>query len=840
MYTKCIRLSIYILTCLCGTTFGQNSLSGRVYTANGNKPLANASIYIEDLKLGAISDSSGNYSISRIPTGRYTTEIRLIGYAAQTQAITISGAILKDFILVPATYQAQAVVVTGNTVAVNSQNTPQPVTEVPGSYLKENASTNIIDALKRIPGVDGISDGQSISKPVIRGLGYNRVVVLNDGVRQEGQQWGDEFGIEVDQNSVDRVEILKGPASLVYGSDAISGVINLLPEKTMPEGEIKGDLLYNYQTNNGLMNAAGHIAGNINGISFSGRVDNIMAHAYQNQRDGYVFNSQFSNFNTDGTVGVHRKWGFSQIHYSYFELRTGIAEGAKDTSGHFLKQTVDENGAPADIVATNQELRSYTPFVINQLVKHNKLVWDNSLSLGNAGKITGIFAYQNNSRQENNDITIPNTSNIAYKLNTFNYDLRYVSPDWNGFHFSAGVNGMYQNSKNKGTLLLIPEYDLFDFGAFAIVGKKVGKFNIAGGVRYQVRTFDGHDNYIDSNGNQLHAGDADAIHRFTAYTSNFSGFAGSLGATYEVCKNFYLKANVASGFRAPNVTETGSNGIHDGTVLYEIGQPNLKPEQSLSFDLTPGFSSKDFTAEMSVFYNSISNFIYSKQLKAADGTDSLNSSTPGFENAPVFLYTQRDAVLMGGEVSLDLHPSGAKWLNWYTGFSYVDAKLKGLNGSENVLPFIPPARLRTELTFSTAKICHALRNAYFRFGVNYSFEQTRVFQISSIAYGLGHLQNTPSYTLLNIGIGTDIMSYERKVCSIYLNIDNLANLNYIDYMSRYKFYVNSLSTGTQNYVYNMGRNISVKVLFPLNFSGKHETQTGDTGEIKKKGDKDDE
>ena len=837
MYTKTIRLLLILLS-IAGGSFAQNSLSGRIYMPSGKMPLANAAIYIEDLKTGAVSDSNGSYTINRIPEGKYIVEVRLLGYESIVFPVVIKGAVSKDVTMVRSSYEAREVVVTGNAIATDIRNTPQPVTEVDNRYLLENASTNIIDALKRIPGVDGITDGQSISKPVIRGLGYNRVVVLNDGVRQEGQQWGDEFGIEADQNSVDRVEILKGPASLVYGSDAISGVINMLPEKTADEGEIKGDILYNYQTNNGLMNAAGHVAGNVSGISFSGRVDNTMAHAYQNQRDGYVFNSQFSNFNTDGTVGLHRSWGFTQLHYSYFELRTGIAEGAKDSSGRFLKQSIDANGMPIDVAATNQELRSYTPFVINQLVKHNKLVWDNSLSLGKAGRLVGIFGYQNNSRQENNDIIIPNTSNIAYKLNTFNYDLRYVSPDMNNFNFSAGVNGMYQDSKNKGTLLLIPEYDLFDFGAFAIANKKVGKFYLSAGARYQVRTFNGHDNYIDSNGNQLHAGDADAIHRFTAYTSNFSGFAGSLGATYEVTKNLYLKANAASGFRAPNVTETGSNGIHDGTVLYEIGQPNLKPEQSLSFDFTPGFSSKDITAEVSIFYNSISNFIYSRQLKVADGTDSLNNITPGFENAPVFLYSQRDAVLMGGEASLDIHPSGVKWLDWYTGFSYVDAKLKGLNDSENVLPFIPPARLRSELTFAIPKVCRGLQQAYFRFGVNYSFEQTRVFQISSVAYGLGHLQNTPAYTLLNIGLGADIMSHDRKVCSVFINIDNLTDLNYVDYMSRYKFYVNSLSTGTQNYVYNMGRNISVKVLFPLNFAAKPKPGTGTADD--RKSEKDEE
>ena len=817
MYTKSIRLSILCSLILTGNVYAQHALTGTIIKQSANMPLANASIYIEDLKIGAVTDSNGMFTINRIPAGTYMAEIKLMGYATKTQLIEVKANTTINLSLETAPYTTQEVVVTGTANATSIRKTPQAITEVSNAYLQENASTNIIDALKRVPGVDGITDGQSIAKPTLRGLGYNRVVVINDGVRQEGQQWGDEFGIEVDQNSVDRVELLKGPASLVYGSDAVSGVINLLPEKTMPEGQIKSDILYNYQTNNGLMNAAGHIAGNIKGITFSGRVDNIMAHAYQNQRDGYVFNSQFSNFNTDGTVGIHRKWGFSQLHYSYFELRTGIAENAKDENGHFLKQALDENGNPIEIAATDQELRSYTPFVINQLVKHNKLVWDNSVSLGNAGRLIGRFAWQNNSRQENNDITIANTSNIWYKLNTYNYDLRYVSPTWHNFDFTTGVNGMYQNSKNQGTLLLIPEYDLFDFGGFAIANKQIGKFNISAGARYQMRTFNGHDNYIDSNGNQLHAGDPDAIHRFTAYTSNFSGFAGSLGVTYQANNNLYIKANASSGFRAPNVAESGSNGIHDGTVLYEIGQPNLKPEQSLQFDFTPGFRSKDVTAEVSVFYNTINNFIYAKHLNSVFGGDSLNNSTPGFPDAPVFLYAQTNAVLTGGEASIDIHPSGLKWFDFYSGFSYVDARLKNVPDSANVLPFIPPARLRSEITISTPKICNVFQNAYFRLGVNHSFEQNRVYQV----FGDTKPEVLPAYTLLNIALGGNIMSDGKKVCALYVNIDNITNLNYVDYMSRYKYAANPMANGTtQKYVYNMGRNISVKMIFPLDFSKK--------------------
>jgi iron complex outermembrane recepter protein len=824
MNTKYI-LSLVALLCSFSFTAGaQNELTGKVYNRSNNTPVAYASIYIEDLRIGTSCDSAGNYEMKGIPSGTYVVSVSALGYRSVGRTIRIVGGVSYDFGMAVSYIEEQEVVVTGTATAGKVENTPQPVTDVPNSYLMQNASTNIIDAISKVPGVSGITDGQSISKPVIRGLGYNRVVVINDGVRQEGQQWGDEFGIEVDPNSVNRVEILKGPASLMYGSDAMSGVINFIPEKTLPEGSIKGDVLFNYQTNNGLINNAAHIAGSLRGgIMFSARVDNAMAHAYQSPTDGYVFNTQFSNFNTDETIGMHKRWGFTQLHFSYFELRTGIAEGAKDEHGNFVKQALNENDSVIDMRATNQELRSYTPFVINQLVKHQKLVWDNSLRIGE-GRILGTFSWQSNSRQENNDIQMANTSNIWYLMNTYTYDLRYVSPTWRGFNFTVGANGMYQNSQNKGTLLLVPEYDQFSIGGYAIANYSIGQFDLSAGVRYDSRTFNGHDNYIDSNGNQLAAGDPDAIHRFAAYSSNFTGISASAGATYHATDNLYVKGNVARGFRAPNVAETGSNGIHDGTVVYEIGQPTLQPEQSLEVDITPGFRSRDVNAEVSVFYNMISNFVYAKQLHSTAtttfGEDSLNSSTPGFENAPVFLYSQNDAVLMGGEAMVDVHPARWPWFDWYTGYSVVNAHLQNVPDSINTIPFTPPAHLRSEFTFTMKKVNRRFHNSYARVGVNYTFEQSDPYQMSSVQNGTGKIDNAPAYLLLNAGLGTDVMGHGKKVCSIYVSVDNLTDVAYTDYMSRYRFVVNEVNNMTQKYVSNMGRNVSLKVFIPLDFKGR--------------------
>ena len=795
-------------------SFAQNALSGKVTDEKGN-PLLGAIIYIPDLKIGAASHGDGTYTVDNLPKGSFLVEVRYLGYTLETQTIAVNGSVTQDFKLAESYTETKEVVITGTSKATEINSAPSPIIEVDHDYLTQSNAPNIIEALNKVPGVSCITDGQAIAKPVIRGLGYNRVVTVNDGVRQEGQQWGDEFGIEVDPNSVDRVEILKGPASLVYGSDAISGVVNLIPEATLPEGQIKGNVNYNYQTNNGLHNITAELADNIKGITWSARYTSILAHAYQNKYDGYVFNSQFSNRCYEGTIGYHRKWGFSQLHASYYDMRTGIVEGARDSVGNFLKH----DGSPV----TFQDLSSYTPYQINQKVQHTKVVWDNSIAVGK-GNIIGRFSWQQNSRQEHNDPTIPDVANIWYFRNTITYDVRYNSPTWKGFDFTIGSNGQYGWSKNKGTLLLIPEYTQFDLGAFAIGNYKYKKINVSGGIRYDVRMFKAKDDYVDGAGNQVNATDSGAIHQFTAYNSNFSGLSGSIGATYQLPKGLFLKANLSHGFRAPNVAESGSNGVHDGTVVYEYGTSDLKPETSTQVDFAVGINTKDISAEIDIFGNFINNFIYPKQLQSTLGGDSILPHVPGYDSVPAFRYTQGNATLWGGEVGLDIHPSAIKWFDLYAGYSMVNASLNNQPDTTKYLPFIPPAKLRIELTLKAKKLGNAISKPFIRLGMNYTFQQSHLYYQTQIYAGtpagspeaIASLNPSAAYGLFNAAIGSDFMYQGSKVCTVVLSCDNIFDVAYMDYMSRFKYYAVNGATNRVG-VYNMGRNFSFKVLVPLTF-----------------------
>ena len=231
-------LIIFILVEFIGNA--QVSLSGKITDSKTNTAISGASIYIPDIKTAAISNAAGNYVIKNIPEGTYLVEVALISYATKLATINVKGVSNKDFELELSPAQLNDVVVTGVISPTDKQKNPVPVTVVNYNYILQNSSTNVIDAITKVPGVSGITDGQSISKPVIRGLGYNRVLTINDGVEQVDQAWFDEFGIEADPDAVNSYEILKGPASLAYGSDAIAGVINLIPEHPLPEGQTKG------------------------------------------------------------------------------------------------------------------------------------------------------------------------------------------------------------------------------------------------------------------------------------------------------------------------------------------------------------------------------------------------------------------------------------------------------------------------------------------------------------------------------------------------------------------------------------------------------------------------
>ena len=393
-------------------------------------------------------------------------------------------------------------------------------------------------------------------------------------------------------------------------------------------------------------------------------------------------------------------------------------------------------------------------------------------------------------------------------MNTLNYDFRYILSEKNHKEISMGINGMQQHSDNKGTAFVIPEYSIFDIGAFIIAKKTFPKLSLSGGLRFDTRMLKGKDLWVDSSGKRLAGPGPDAIADFTAYTSNFSGLSGSIGAAYNFTNSIYAKLNVARGYRAPTAAESGANGIHDGTPFYEIGDHALKAESSLQADGTLGVNTKDINGELTGFVNAINNYIFAEKLESAFGGDSIREDPAlALAPGPAFKYVQGNALLSGLEVVLNIHPSALKGLHFDNSFSFVNAVQSDQPDSTKYLPFTPPAKFKTELKYQW-NLGKRLRNCYIRIGLDHYFEQNKIY------YKYGNETVTPAYSLINAGIGGDISNGKRTLFSIFFSGTNLADAGYQSNMSRLKYTDKNNVTGRTG-VFNMGRNFSVKLLIPI-------------------------
>lgn len=649
------------------------------------------------------------------------------------------------------------VTVTGVTGDTKLKNSTAPISIISGKELRQTTSTNIIDAIAHQPGVAQITTGSGISKPIIRGLGYNRIIVMSEGVRQEGQQWGDEHGIEIDAQNVNSVEILKGPASLMYGSDAMAGVLILHGSPIQPEGEMKATVSTEYQTNNGLFDYSLNFAGNQKGFVWDVRFSDKYAHAYKNKYDGYVPGSQFTERAGRLMLGLNKRWGYSHLTWTTYHQTPSIVEGERDE-------------VTGELECSTDNVKTYSKALPFQQIKHYKAVWDNSLNL-KRGWLKAIIGYQQNRRQEFEDNA--DEYELFFKLHTITYDLRYLSQEFNGWKMAGGVNGMWQQSQNLGEESLIPEYKLFDIGAYATVSKSLDNLTLNGGLRFDNRHLDFH-------------------------SRNFNGITGSIGAVWNASEHLNLRLNMARGFRAPNMSELGSDGVHEGTLRYEIGNPDLKPEYSWQADLGLDFTSQYVSAQVALFANRIENYIFAQRI------DKVIE-----EDYRTYEYTQGDARLLGFEAGIDFHPIHS--LHFENTFSLVDAQQLHASEDAKYLPMTPAPRWTSELKYELTHHGHkTLNNAYVAIGLEHNLAQNHYYKVDDTE------TRTPAYTLLSLSVGTDLNIHKKKIAELYVTAENLLNTAYQNHLSRLKYCDVNNATGRQG-VFNMGRNIVFKVVVPIVF-----------------------
>jgi len=772
------------------------TLTGKIMDAKTGELLPGASVYFADDKIGTLADINGKYSLSNIPPGHHVVEITHAGYATLVEHIELSSDMEKDFKLSSVVVENQGVIITGVSGATSIRKSPVPVTSIRRAALLQSSSTNIIDALSHVPGVSQLSTGPAISKPFIRGLGYNRVVVVNEGVRQEGQQWGDEHGVEIDELSVGRVEVLKGPASLMYGSDALAGVINFITNTPVAEGTMKGNILSNYQSNNGLFALNGNIAANKNGLNWNLYGTYKSAGDYKNKYDGKVLNSRFNEKNFGGYIGINKGWGYSHLVFSRFDQRLGLVEGDRDAAtGKFILFA----GSPLERIATAADLDTRDLFVPQQRVQHNKLILDNNFAIRKS-RLKINLGYQNNLRQEFGNPEDHAEKELFFDLKTINYNLQWQLPEMKEWHTTIGVNGMRQSNENKGEEAIIPAYSIFDIGGFIYLQRLFKKATLSGGLRFDNRSV---------NSKELKEG---VDIKFPSFTRSFANFSGSVGVSFEPTDAVTLKANIARGFRAPSLAELASNGAHEGTNRYEYGAQTLKSETSLQFDGGIDIDNEHFSIGLSAFYNRMNDFIFYRKLESIFGGDSLVNVNG--DNIPAFQFDQQNATLAGIEGSIDIHPHPLHWLHFENTVSFVRGRFDdAIDDTEN-LPLIPAARLVSEIKGDFKKAGKLFSNLYVKVEADKTFGQKNTFN----AYD--EETTTLGYTLLNAGFGTDVLNSKKKaVFSLHLAINNIGNIAYQNHLSRLKYAAENMVTG-RNGVFNTGRNFSVKLNVPLSFNKK--------------------
>jgi iron complex outermembrane receptor protein len=773
----------------------RSNLTGKITDAVTGEPLDGASVYFSDIKAGGVSNTAGMYKLQNFPSGRYLIEVSHLGYASVIEQVELRGDQVRDFQLRPSIVENDEVTVTGVSNATMVRRSPIPVHIIKKHDLFATSSTNLIDALSRTPGVSQISTGPAISKPVIRGLGYNRLIVVNDGMRQEGQQWGDEHGIEIDEYSVSKIEVLKGPASLMYGSDALAGVINIISNVPVPEGTVKGNLFSNYQSNNGLMGYHANIAGNKQGFNWNFYGTYKSAHDYRNKYDGYVFNSRFNEKNLGGYIGLNKSWGYSHLLLSHFNQQVGLIEGERHAvTGRFLKM-INNGGVEEEQEVPESDYKSRDPYLPRQHIRHFKASVDNHFNIGQ-NHLSVNIGFQRNQRIESGNVLDPSEKELFFDLHTVSYNVQYHFTEKNNWQTTIGINGMRQLNFNKGVEALIPEYRTFDAGAFLFLRKTFDALTLSGGLRFDNRSLSAEQLYD--------GGDI----KFAQFSRSFSNVSGSVGLSRLIGEDVTLKFNLAKGFRAPTIAELSSNGAHEGTIRYEYGDRQLKSETSLQADAGIDAGSEHVSFSASLFYNSIRNFIYYRKLLSFTGSDSMIVHN-GQEHF-AFRFSQADAHLYGAEFNVDIHPHPLDWLHVENTFTYVRGKLNvALEGNRN-LPFIPAPRLVNQVSADFFKKGNSVRNVKLSVELDNTFAQDHPFT----AYNTETA--TAGYSLLNASVGGDIIVRNKTLFSLHFSANNITDKAWQHHLSRLKYAPVNPPTGRRG-VFNMGRNFGVKVSVPLSF-----------------------
>ena len=817
-----IRITI-LLTYIIFITIGKFAIS-QPYTLNGKvfyegKSMPYVNVYLDKTPIGCVSDSVGNFSLIKIPSGEFMIIIKALGYKKLEKKIKVSSDLQLNFNLELEENTLQELIITGVSKATSIKENPLAVSSISLKKIEQSNESNLMDVLqKNSTGVSMLKTGPNISKPFIRGLGYNRVLTLYDGIRQEGQQWGDEHGLEIDAYAMQSIEVIKGPASLMYGSDAVAGVVSFIPNQidTTLKG-IHGKQINEYHQNNNLIGNGINLHQTIDKISYQINASHRIAKNYSNNVDDRVYNTGFREINLSGQIYYKLKFSQLSIHATLYDNLQGIPDGSRDsTSRKFTYQQyegVNDNIKNRPIIS-NAALNSYSPADIHQQIKHHRLYVKQNFKLGES-KLNYTIAWQHNLRKELTHPTDLSQAGLYVNLNTINYSLLYQLPERNERTTAFGINGMQQFNKNDdATDFPIPNYQLFDIGFFVHTTWRWEKISISSGLRYDLRKINVHDLYTISNSmsgfyeQSLQIGNPENYHQYKSFSKNFDGISGSLGLSYRLDKHWHLKINYSRGYRAPGITELASNGLDPGARIVYLGNQNFESEFSNQQDIGTFFDTKQINFSLSLFNNFIQNYIYLAQL-----ADEKNLPITDAQGNRTFQYQQAKAQLYGLETSIDFHPALFKGFSMIQNFQFVHgynriAIYKNTRNSGAYLPFIPPANWNMQVSQNISLKKWLIKSLSPKFELEFHSAQSRFMSL----YGTETF--TPSYCLMHSSISIEFFQREKKQLLFQIFVNNLSDKIYQSHMSRLKYFEYYQDTRKNSSgIYNMGRNIGAKIIY---------------------------
>ena len=717
----------------------QNTLSGTV-TDLRNQPIKGVSVYASELYKGTTTDENGKYTFFNLPNRNLKISFAFAGFATQNKTVSnLENENTLDVILEEVIFEMDEVIVSTAFNKIQSQNVMK-VEHESIKNLQRKGTATLIEGLATIPGLAQVSTGASIGKPVIRGLSGNRVLVYSQGVRIENQQFGDEHGLGLNDSGIESVEVIKGPASLLYGSDALGGVLYFNPEKFANANTFKANFSQKYFSNT---------AGSSSSFGLKTATDywKFMARGSYNTHSDYrisggdrVTNTRYNETDFKTGIGYSNAKFSSVLRYNYNDLdlgipEEGIADQTKSKKTGFPKQGV-----------------------------FNHLLSLNSVFFFEKSKMDLDLGYIANDRSEFED---SNVAALHMKLKTFNYNAKYHFPKTGKIETIIGVQGMHQTNANSGEEYLIPDAVTNDFGVFGTANYEWNSHVLQAGLRFDNRK-------ISTEAHGI-LGDEGS---FEAISNSYDSFNASLGYKTNLADNMTLRLNVASGFRAPNLAELTSNGVHEGTNRYEVGNSDLETEQNVQADLNLEYKTDHFEFFVNGFYNHINNYIYTSATGAM------------IENNAVFNYIQNNAKLYGGEIGLHFHPHPLDWLHFETSFETVTGEKQ--NG--DYLPLIPANKwnntIRTEF-----QIRNWMEDAFATLNVSSTFNQKKVSGFETESSG---------YNLVNLGFGGTV-KLGKTVFDVNINGNNLFDKRYVAHLSRLK----------TDGIPNIGRNIVFGVNFNL-------------------------